>query len=181
MRGALAAAVLLLALAFSATAQAQDYDRRYSRAASEIAETSVDVYCWHSFSEWNTSAGPHIAGWYSDDEIHLSPTTCAYLDRLVYDRWRPYRFRKKLRAADALETFTHETEHAYGIRNEKRAECYAMQDMELAARRLGLRWRYGRALAKLYWNHLYPDTRYWSPKCRESGPWDIYDDTSIWP
>jgi hypothetical protein len=159
-----------------------EYERLFSRAASKVAENRVEVYCWYDRQEWNASFGSDIAGSYSPDRnvIDLSPTTCVNLRRAVYDHWRPTGFRAKSRLSDALETLAHEGEHAFGVSNEKKADCYAMQDMELAADTLPLGWRLGRSLARFYWNNIYPNTRYWSAKCHDGGPWDIYDE-SIWP
>ena len=77
-------------------------------------------------------------------------------------------------------TLAHEGEHAWGLKNEKKAECWAIQDVALTAKHLKLGWSYGHRLSELYWEHRYPYSRYWTPKCHEGGPWDIYDGP-MWP
>jgi nitroreductase len=171
-----------VALILAPLASAQEHDALFSKAASKVAERRVPVYCWYDRFEWNSIFGADAAASYSliYDEINLSPSVCNPLDRAVYLGWRPTGFAGKSKVAFALETLAHEAEHAYGIRGEKKADCYAMQDMELAATHLGLGWRYGRALAKFYWRYIYPYSSYWSAACYDGGPWDIYDE-AVWP
>jgi hypothetical protein len=176
-----AVGVVTLLLIAPAT-YAQLHDPLFSKAASKVAEQRVPVYCWYDRFEWNNTFGSDVAGSYSPfyHEINLAPSVCNPLDRAVYEGWRPTGFTGKTRLSFALATLTHEGEHAYGIRGEKKAECYAMQDMEFAAKYLGLGQLYGRALGKFYWRYVYPYSAYWSGACHEGGPWDIYDGT-VWP
>jgi hypothetical protein len=169
-------------MATPAASGSAEYERLLTRAASKVAERHIDVYCWYEEREWNSVFGRNLQGFYSQrfNRIDLAPRVCFHIGQALYAGWRPGNYAGRSRLANALLTVAHEAEHAYGIRNEKKAECYGMQHMEWAANNLPLGWRLGRSLAKFYWNNIYPTTRYWSPNCHDGGPWDIYEE-SIWP
>lgn len=141
----------------------------------------LPVACW-SKEDWPSvleSAGggsePGIvtlAFWFGGQPrwLHLSPTTCTNVQALIDSRV-PNGPR-----ALALVTVLHETTHAYGIRNEARANCYGVQLVYPFARALafspvraarleGLALRTTRSTAPPgYWD---------SARCRAGGAWDL--------
>ena len=155
---------------------------RYSRVAAAIAGWPVPVRCWNEQQNWNANFNPGVVGIYSPrfGEIELAPQVCFALAAAA--NVKPRGPDNKLLLAEAVQTLAHESEHAHGIRNERPADCYGMQQVEFVATNLGLGRRYGRGLARLFWVYVYnaPGYIYSSPKCYEGGPWDLYE-RSVWP
>lgn len=114
-----------------------------------------------------------VLGFWKEDQprwLHLAPATCGPLQELL-DAGAATGER-----AAALATALHETMHAYGIRGEARASCYAVQLVPLAGRELGMgpaRAAYLGRLAVRYVRAHAP-AGYWSlANCRDGGRWDI--------
>jgi hypothetical protein len=105
--------------------------------------------------------------------------------------------------SDAILTLTHEAFHLAGIiggwrlrggiiagdpQAEAKATCYGMQWMRHAAVELGATPDDGQAIARFYWDNVYPEYRtsrhsqYWSPDCRPGGPLDQRaPGKTVWP
>lgn len=102
--------------------------------------------------------------------VHLSPTVCSNLQHLIDSRV-PNGPR-----ADAAVTVLHETTHAYGIKVEAQANCYAVQLVPVFARQLHLtvlRVNYLFQLALRRTQALAPRGYWDSTRCRAGGAWDL--------
>jgi hypothetical protein len=77
----------------------------------------------------------------------------------------------------------HEAQHAVGVKNEARAECYAMQYVEPLARLLGANASYAALLEDFAWTRIYPvePPGYSSPDCRPGGSLDLRKRVAAWP
>ncbi len=113
-----------------------------------------------------------LAFWFSGQPrwLHLSPTTCTNVQALIDSRV-PNSSR-----ALALATVLHETTHAYGVRNEARANCYGVQLVYPLARALAF--SAGRAARledlALRTTRSSAPPGYWdSARCRSGGAWDL--------
>jgi hypothetical protein len=103
--------------------------------------------------------------------LHLAPGVCDDAQSLL-DTGVPTG-----RRASALATLLHETLHAHGLRAEALTNCYAVQLVPLAGRKLGLDSRragyLGRLAARYVRSHA--PAGYWSAaSCRDGGRWDLY-------
>jgi hypothetical protein len=113
-----------------------------------------------------------LAFWFGGQPrwLHLSPVTCTNVQALIDGRV------PSTSGALALVTVLHETTHAYGIRNEARANCYGVQLVDPLAR--GLAFSSARAarlesLALEVTRSTAPPG-YWDPdRCRAGGAWDL--------
>jgi hypothetical protein len=159
-----------------------------SRVASELAGREVEVRCW-SARDWRVRMTEYAAYYgepvtnysgyvsWEDKRIQLPGKTCDQL-RVVGKRALPLEAR-----AWAAEVFTHELQHAEGMHDEARAECYSYQEMAEVARRLGASPREARLLALFAWAEFYPpdDPDYSSPHCHDGGALDLHPRSSVWP
>jgi hypothetical protein len=88
-----------------------------------------------------------------------------------------------LEVAWSLNTLAHESYHLAGVRNEAETECYALQAIDFAARRLGATREQARALATFSFDQL-PERMpalYTSPQCRNDGKYDLRPGDPVWP
>lgn len=90
------------------------------------------------------------------------------------------------KAAFAIQTVTHESYHLLGYRDEAQVECYGMQSLWYAARRLGASLDVAQALARFYAVDVYPQRKldtpqYWSAQCRDGGKYDLRKSSHAWP
>jgi hypothetical protein len=102
--------------------------------------------------------------------LHLSPYVCINIQRLIDSRI-PNGPR-----ADAAVTVLHETTHAYGIRVEAQANCFAVQLVPVFAIQLHLtpaRSVYLTTLAFRRTRALAPPGYWDSTRCRDGGAWDL--------
>ena len=97
--------------------------------------------------------------------------------------------------AFALEVVVHESIHLFDDRvgapvqtqasAESRAECYGMQALPAWAVALGADVDDARAIAKYYWDVVYPTwgpgSPYWRPDCVPNGPLDATPNDGFWP
>jgi len=74
----------------------------------------------------------------------------------------------------AVHVLTHEAMHLTGMRDEAQTECMAVQRDVRTATLLGATPGQARALARLYWQIVYPDLpdNYRTAQCAEGGPLD---------
>jgi hypothetical protein len=168
----------------------------FTAVANALAAPTVEVRCW-SEPEWTWlkrdlfGKSPEIAGFAlaESKDVGLSGETCRWIAALAYTRARPTGV-DQLRIAFAVNVLMHESGHLdkagdfYGAgHNEALAECWAMQHIRAAARRLGGDRSYANALAERYWAEIYPTNspKYRSPRCRNGGPWDERPRSQVWP
>lgn len=177
-------------------------DPNYSRIASQIVGSAVQVQCWNRVDwnslheEWRAYEGDrggaatglsHVYGYVRTGAlnlINLAPQVCARLDLLRYRRKRPKAPGTLLQVANAVATLTHEAVHSYGIADEALAECYGMQYIAYTATSLGTPYAYGRRLAQAVWTRSYPlgvGTEYYTSECYDGGPLDVRPASSVWP
>jgi hypothetical protein len=162
----------------------------YTLATSRLVREQVTITCY-SPPRWRRELrqGPKppgkIAGFVMAHTAggNLSPTVCRWLDRLAYTKAPPTELLDKARLAQALATLGHEAEHARGTRSERVAECRGMQRIAPLAHALGASAAYGRELAELFWNYIYPyaPSTYSSGECRPGGKLDMRKRVAAWP
>jgi hypothetical protein len=105
--------------------------------------------------------------------LHLSPGTCTNVQRLISTK------QPNAPRARAFTTVLHETLHAYRIRSEAMANCYAAQLVPYGGRTLGLSIAKARSLGRLavVETRLDAPPGYWNRgKCRDGGTWDLLPD-----
>ena len=168
----------------------------FTEIANEVAAPAAQVRCWAE-PEWTSvkkqlfGRNLDIAGYADHDtkRTGLSLETCRWLGVLAYTRERPAGV-DQLRIAVAVNALMHESGHLnetgdfYGAgRNEPLAECWAMQHIRAAARRLGADGAYASTLAERYWAEVYPNQRadYRSKQCRDGGAFDLRPAGTVWP
>ena len=83
----------------------------------------------------------------------------------------------------AVHILTHEAWHLRGVRDERIAECYAIQTDELVASRLGAGPSLARAMAVYYAKEKYTElsSTYRTPACRNGGRYDLNRGSHAWP
>ena len=88
-----------------------------------------------------------------------------------------------LKTVRAVHTLSHEAWHLAGVKDERIAECYAMQTDQLVATSVGASKRLGRAIAVHYATDIYPhlSTKYRSSSCKGGGPYDFSRGSRTWP
>lgn len=154
---------------------------RLGEVASEIARRDVRVRCqsavgatvdvgWEDGSVWFDAAGRPA------DVTNLKRRVCRSLDEFPGGRDDEGTVR-------ALNTLAHESWHLAGVRDEAATECFAIQTIELTARRLGADEPRARSLALSFLATQYarmPDG-YRSPECRDGGSLDLHPESPVWP
>jgi hypothetical protein len=171
---------------------------RLSEALSVLAGHRAQARCW-SHADWQRlsrqrSAWPHrarrLGPWSAyaspaHHEAHFSPTLCAVLSRVVYQRIPVWSDEWPAAVAFSVATLAHEAQHLRGILNEAKAECYGMQAIARTAQLLGRTDAEGRYLADLYWRDEYHDEdrdpAYVSDECRKGGRLDVNPTRTAWP
>lgn len=83
----------------------------------------------------------------------------------------------------ALQTFSHEPMHLFGIRDESLAECYGLQLLPLVAHHFGASWEFAREIATDFLARWYTPARgqYWRVDCVDGGPLDLHPNSTSWP
>ena len=79
----------------------------------------------------------------------------------------------------SLSLFTHESMHVRGERNEQKTECQAIQRNYKAAKLLGVPDHIARSNAIAYYEKIYPEHPYFTPKCAPGKEYEALAD-SIW-
>jgi hypothetical protein len=164
---------------------------RYSFVTSRLEGKQVVIRCYDR-ADWRrelglTGAGrpTRVAGFVEFHSVsgNLSPEICRRLDDLTYRKGRPGDLRGQAVLAAAVGTLAHEAQHAVGIRNESRAECFGMQRIRALARALGASGEYAGALAGIYWQYLHPGLppKYRSDRCRPGTKLDLHPRSPAWP
>lgn len=108
--------------------------------------------------------------------LHLSPGTCQNAQQLIDTR------RATSRRAGAISTVRHETLHAYGLKNEAKTNCYAVQLVRFAGLNLGLSQPSARSLSNLAVRSVRSraPSGYWNASsCRDGGAWDLLDEPNL--
>jgi hypothetical protein len=168
----------------------------FTRVANDLAAPASEVRCW-SRADWTTLQKEtfgrtlNLAGFASPQykRANLAWDICDSLATVAYTERRPTGS-EQLGLAFAITTLMHEAGHLnesgdfFGAgQNEPLAECWGMQHIRQAARRLGAVKTYADELARRYWTELYP-TRpadYRTNKCRDGGAYDVRKKSPIWP
>lgn len=168
----------------------------FTRVARAVAAPATEVRCW-SPADWSElqeetfGADRNLAGFASAGfkRVNLAWDICAGLATIAYTSRRPTGT-EELAIAFAVTTLMHEAGHLnesgdfFGAgANEPLAECWGMQHIREAVRRLGASQAYADELGERYWAEVYPTRppRYRSPKCRDGGAYDVRKDSSVWP
>jgi len=111
---------------------------------------------------------------------HLTWSTCHNLAA-----WRRggHKSSAAIKQIIAVHVLTHEAMHLTGITDEATAECDALQHDSEAAQLLGASKAVGDALARRYWQEVYPymSDGYRSSECHAGGAMDLHPDTPDWP
>jgi hypothetical protein len=151
-------------------------DPYLTRVATSLVGVPTEVRCW-SAEDWRRlSAWAEAIAFAYEGSAHFATSTCNRIVRLAAvedDRV----------AADLLGVFSHELQHAGGILEEDKTECYGMQEMAKVGAALGLTSRTARTLRRLYWRELYElhSEEYRSSECRDGGALDLDLVTRRWP
>jgi hypothetical protein len=162
---------------------------RYTFAASRSVGEQVTVSCfsprgWRRQFPAGQSPG-EIGGFVEAHGAvgHLAPPVCRWLDKLAYRGEQPQDLPPMAYMAQAVLILAHEAQHATGIRNEAKAECYAMQHMSRLARLLGADASYASQITDFFWTRMYPldAPAYRSDECRPGGKLDLRKRVTAWP
>jgi hypothetical protein len=153
-------------------------EARLAAVASEIAGREVEVHCpgaLEQLTDISPNAGSVHFG--ADGQpanyMELNRETCSALeDMSAYEA----------KVSKALHVLAHESWHLAGIQDEAKADCYALQRVELAALRLGAAPADAQALAR----RAYVDRQETAPaeyrtyECRNNGALDLSPSPN-WP
>jgi hypothetical protein len=109
-------------------------ESRLAAVASEIAGRPVEVHCPSALEELvdispNAGSVHFGADGQPGDSMKLNAETCSALSNVAHG--------VDARVSKALHVLAHESWHLAGIQDEAKADCYALQRVELAALRLG--------------------------------------------
>jgi hypothetical protein len=164
---------------------------RYSFVTSRLEGKQVVIRCydrpdWHRELGLSGAGRPtRVAGFVEFHSVsgNLSPDICRRLDDLTYRRRRPSDLRGQALLAAAVAILAHEAQHAVGIRNESRAECFGMQQIRALAPTLGASPAYASGLAEAYWKYVYPNLpqNYRSNECGPGRKLDLHPRSPAWP
>jgi hypothetical protein len=162
---------------------------RYTFAASRLVGEQVSVTCFKP-ADWRRKFSSHespgkVGGFV---ELHgsvgnLAPPVCRWLDKLAYRGEQPQDLPAMAYVAQAVLILAHEAQHASGVRNEAKAECYGMQHMNRLARLLGASAAYAGQITDFFWTRMYPLDKppYHSDECRPGGKLDLRKRVEAWP
>jgi hypothetical protein len=157
----------------------------------ENLATATEVRCW-SNQDWPGvleelsayyGSRPHgeLLGFASPDlvRINLAPKICAALDELLYEK--PDRLNED--HAIAVLALAHEAMHIAWVVDEAVATCYALQEVQGVAVKLGSSRSDARTLAQLAWTDSYRGLprEYRSTECADGRELDIKPDSHAWP
>jgi hypothetical protein len=168
----------------------------FSEIANDLAAPAAQIRCWAE-PEWTRvkkqlfGKNLDIAGfaYHETKRAGLSAEICRWLALLAYTEERPTGS-DQLEVAFAVNVLMHESGHLnetgdfFGAgQNEPLAECWAIQHIRPAARRLGASREYASTLAERYWTEVYPHLGpgYRTPRCGNGGPYDERPGTDAWP
>jgi hypothetical protein len=171
-------------------------DPLFTHVGRLIAPGSSDVFaarCW-SVSDWNIierdEFGKRIdlAGFAAANAVNLSPETCAALMGFAYGKERP-EGNDQLTLSFSVLVLMHETAHVlngdvHAVGTEEQvAECWGMQHIRDATRRLGGSPEYAGRLAERFATEIFPreERKYRSDACRDGGALDLRPKSRVWP
>jgi hypothetical protein len=177
--GFLAVAVAVLGF-FEYRAQAAE--ARYGAIASELAKREVGVRCQGLFGHL-VDIGQELGTVQFDaegdpaDKTDLKRDACTWLREFEKDQ------KINQRSAMAVHVVAHEAFHLRGWTDEAVTECYGVQHTAFVARRLGASADKAQALARIYWEFVYPDLpdEYRTDDCGNGKRLDLNKDSDIWP
>ena len=163
-------------------------EQRLAPAARGAGKVDASVSC-DSPGDWAKSGdrepGYEREGYVLNGQsiIHLSPTTCSALARLVSHPAQLACAAATLHhplcppglAAEAIAvvTLAHEEQHIDGITDEAKAQCYALQRADIVGRRLGLPARVAARIATFTKQSITQPPEYRSRECRRGGALDL--------
>jgi hypothetical protein len=157
----------------------------------ENLATATEVRCW-SDEDWPDvldelsayyGSRPHgeLLGFASPDlvRINLAPRICDALDEVLYESVDELGEEHAL----AVLALGHEAMHVAWVNDEAEATCYALQEVERVAVKLGLSRSEAHALAQLAWTDSYRGLPrdYRSTECADGRSLDIDPDSRTWP
>jgi hypothetical protein len=187
-----ALAVLTFALHRAAGhASAKPGDLRLGAIASELARRKVTIRCEGTSGKLMRVDGESGRTTFMNGK----PGSTAFLQEGICETLHRYTREAKtgsscllpcaapLEVAWSLNALAHESYHLAGVRNEAETECYALQAIDFAARRLGAPREQSRALASFAFTQL-PDRMppaYSSPECHNGGKYDLRPLEAVWP
>jgi hypothetical protein len=164
-------------------------ERRLAPAARSAGKVDASVSC-DSPGDWAKSGdrepGYEREGYVLNGQsiIHLSPTTCAALARLVSHPTRLACVAATVHhplcppglesEAIGVVTLAHEEQHVDGITDEAKAQCYALQRADVVGRRLGLPARVAARIATFTKQSITQPPEYRSSECRRGGALDLH-------
>ena len=168
-------------------------DPRLSAAASRVSSVPMEVRCW-SRAEWaevhreigallpeETNREYDGAGGVWGGVPSLSSRVC---EPLVGIADRSSRERPTSKLAFAFRVLGHEIVHAAGTEDEAETDCRGIQNVRRLATSLGAPARVAEDLAARAWKAFQENETlnpaYWSPACRDGGPWDEHE-SAVWP
>ena len=167
---------------------------RFGQAVAVVAGLGTEVRCWSVADwqrlrvEWGDWRGQELGPWGAyttrgQFRVHLSPSICATLTRLVDDEVPVREDPWPEQLAWSVGALAHEAQHVRGVLDERQAECYGVQSITKLASALGRGGEEGRYLARLYWTSAYVahERRYRSGECRDGGRLDLHPETHAWP
>lgn len=201
--------ILVLLLAGWGWSRHQDAANEHALAtvAGELAGRHVGVQCqgfWAALVDINERAGDvEFPRGRAPDHMFLTRGTCGELrafrtasahhdlDCLLTVDWQRWSLaanvddpcaRRALRAAEAINTLTHESMHLRGFVDEAQTQCYAIQFDAWTAVQLGATPAQGAAVAS-YILALQPElpSDYQSSECRRGGALDLDPKTPAFP
>jgi hypothetical protein len=167
---------------------------RFGQAVAVVAGLGAEVRCWSVADwqrlrvEWGNWRGQELGPWgaYTTRKqfrVHLSPSICATLTRLVDDEVPVREDPWPEQLAWSVGALAHEAQHVRGVMNEGKAECFGIQSIAKIAEALGRRSEEGRYLARLHWTSTYlaRASRFRPEQCRDGGRLDVHPETHAWP
>ena len=171
-------------------ADATPGDLRLGTIASELAKRKVTIRCEGSGGLMRVDGESGRTTF-----VNGRPGNTSFLQAGVCDTLHRYSRELKsgfdcmlpcatpLEVAWSLNTLAHESYHLAGVRDEAETECYALQAIDFAARRLGASPEQARALASFAFEEL-PERMpaiYSSPQCDDGGRYDLRPGDPVWP
>lgn len=165
-------------------------DLRLSSIASELTRRNVSIRCEGTAGRLTRVGGESGRTSFVDGR----PGDTSFLQAGICERLHRYAKAKSrfscllpcaapLELAWSLNALVHESYHLAGVRNEAQTECYALQAIDFAARRLGAGREQARALAGFAFEQLprRMPPAYSSPECRNNGRYDLRPGDPVWP
>jgi hypothetical protein len=170
------------------------FEARLSRVAGSLARDEARVFCWEE-DDWTGLAEEFVIlrrdelwpSGFADPFAHridLAAQICDPLRRFFTTLYTPSGNTQTFELAEALVVLAHEAEHVRSpSATEAAVQCFALQGVRGLVRAEGRSPSYAREMALLVWELGYErlPEEYRTPKCRNGGPLDRRQGTSVWP